>query len=127
MYDKTYDASNDNCEHDVSKSHIKDIDELAHNIHLSAINKGFWEHYNKAEDSMKPIYMSSHLMLCVTEIAEACEDLRTGDIEHFMEEISDTIIRLLDLSAVYTTSISSEIHRKRIINLSRPRMHGKKF
>jgi len=66
------------------------------------------------------------LMLVVTEVAEAAEDVRNQRWEHFGEEIADTFIRLLNLCYSMGIDIDAEIARKMLINEARPYRHGGK-
>jgi len=94
------------------------LNEYRDECHKTAVEKGFW----KVEKSIP-----TKLMLCVTELAEACEADRHGDKENFNEEIADTFIRLFDLCGQLNIDIEKEINGKMIINKSRPRLHGKKY
>ena len=66
------------------------------------------------------------LMLVVTEVAEAAESVRDGDIEHFREEIADVFIRLLDISGTMNLNIAGAIRDKMVKNEERPPKHGRK-
>jgi NTP pyrophosphatase (non-canonical NTP hydrolase) len=66
------------------------------------------------------------LMLVVTELAEAMEDWRNNDKDHFREEIADTFIRLFDIcGSLNMEDIEYDIEKKMRINENRPYMHGK--
>lgn len=81
------------------------------------------------------------LLLTVSEICEAQEELRDGrglneiyfslpDLDKpkgFPVEIADTIIRLLDISSALEIDIEDVITRKLAYNQSRPQLHGRKF
>lgn len=78
------------------------------------------------------------LMLVVTELAEAMEDLRDGgDYAEsvldeggkpcgFASEIADAVIRLLDLSRSLGINIAKEVAMKMAYNETRPHKHGRK-
>ena len=70
--------------------------------------------------------MLGKLMLVVSELAEAAEDVRHEKWEHFGEEIADTFIRLLDICGSLDINIEKEIERKMKINWDRPILHGTK-
>ncbi len=70
--------------------------------------------------------MNEKLMLCVTELAEACEAVRDADFEGFKEELADTIIRVLDICGACGIDIEDEVARKMFKNRARPRLHGRK-
>ena len=56
--------------------------------------------------------MLEKLMLVVTEVAEAVEDVRHENWSHFGEELADVVIRVLDLSATLGIDLEWEIKRK---------------
>ena len=86
--------------------------------HKIASEKGFWD---------KSQNIAEKLMLCVTELAEACEADRNDNRDNFKEEIADTFIRLFDLCGYLGINIEKEINKKMKINKGRPRLHGKKY
>jgi len=69
--------------------------------------------------------MLGKLMLVVSEISEAAEDVRHEQWEHFGEELADTIIRIMDIAATLEIDLEKEIDRKMEINRNRPYLHGK--
>ena len=95
-----------------------EINELVRETHKAVKEKGFWE-----EEKSIP----AKLMLIVTELAEACEADRNGDIEGFNEEIADTFIRLADLCGYLKIDIGKEIMKKAEKNKERPYKHGKRY
>ena len=95
-----------------------DLNDYSKECHKTAKSKGFW-------DVDKNIAVK--LMLTVTEISEACEADRNGDIENFKEELADCFIRLFDLVGYLDIDIEVEIDKKMKKNLERPRLHGKKY
>ena len=94
------------------------LDELSKESHQIAVEKGFW-------DKERPIV--ELLMLCVTELSEACEADRHGDEDNFKEEIADTFIRLFDLCGALEIDIEHEIKKKMEVNKTRPYKHGKRY
>lgn len=70
--------------------------------------------------------MLGKLMLVVTELAEAAEDVRHERWEHFGEEIADAMIRLMDIGHSLGYDLEKEITRKMEINRGRPHLHGTK-
>lgn len=83
------------------------------------------------------------LMLTVSELAEALEELRKGfatdhiyfhkDVdglskpEGFPIEVADALIRLLQLTAACDIDIDAAVNMKNAYNAMRPYKHGKKF
>lgn len=106
------------------------IDKLAKEIHKNSCKKGFWDDIHNTEDAtIRDKLISSHLMLCVAEIAEAVEELRVGDNDKFRMELADAVIRLLDVmhGTIAMVPISKIIGDKMEKNASRPFLHGKIF
>ena len=65
-------------------------------------------------------------MLVVTEVAEAAEDVRHEQWDHFGEELADVCIRVLDICASLGIDLEYEIVAKMLKNEQRPFLHGKK-
>jgi len=95
-----------------------ELNELSKKCHKMASGKGFWN-----ADKSIPV----KLMLIVSELGEACEADRKGNIENFYEEIADVFIRLCDLVGYLELDIETEIAMKMNINKNRPKLHGKKY
>lgn len=92
------------------------MNKLAESIRAYRESKGFetsWEN------------MPTKLMLVVTEVSEAMEAWRKKDHKNFNEEIADTIIRCLDITASLGIDIEYEIDEKMKHNQNRPFKHGK--
>lgn len=66
------------------------------------------------------------LMLVVSEVAEACEAVRHDDARNFREELADTVIRIMDIAETHGFDLEHEIHKKMVINATRPYKHGGK-
>ena len=82
-------------------------------------------------------HIITKVMLAVTELAEAVEELRNGHPETevyfngtkpegFPVEIADTVIRLYDLAYMIGFDLDSEIERKLAFNATRTFKHGGK-
>lgn len=122
---------------------MKTLNKLRDEIHEYAISKGFWD---------KERETGTLLMLCVSELSEAMEADRNGlyaDLEliekdkedfidfkwsfensikdTFEDELADTIIRILDLCGAKGIDIEKHIELKMKYNVTRERMHGKKY
>jgi hypothetical protein len=80
------------------------------------------------------------LMLTVTELSEALEELRAGrpaGFTHYREsdgkpegftvELADAVIRIADLAEALGLDLQSAVIEKMAFNASRPYMHGKEF
>jgi NTP pyrophosphatase (non-canonical NTP hydrolase) len=104
------------------------LDAFAATLHEAAIEKGFWDgevSYDK---------LGNKLALVHSEVTEVLEALRKSKgSEEIVEEISDVIIRLLDVYAamrnagIVDHSLDDVLHKKINKNLSRPKLHGNLF
>jgi len=65
----------------------------------------------------------------VSELSEAFESYRQNpkNKEHFAEELSDCLIRLLDFSYGMNLNIETALYKKMDINKKRKYKHGKRF
>jgi len=95
--------------------HINEMVKLCHNV---AKEKGFWD--NNRE-------IGTVLMLIVSELGEALEADRTGDLENFKEELADAVIRIFDFCGYLNIDLEKEIMKKYEKNKKRPYKHGKKY
>lgn len=69
--------------------------------------------------------MLGKLMLVVSEISEAAEEVRANNRPGFEEEIADAVIRIFDICGTMEIDIGKEIMKKMEINKFRPPRHGK--
>lgn len=121
------------------------ITELKTLVFKNALEKGFHDRWINNQDNSieaKNEMISAKLMLIVSELGEALEALRKGNLtkninnftnfeteikDTFEDEIADTIIRLLDLCGLLQIDIEKHIIAKMEYNKTRERLHGKKF
>jgi NTP pyrophosphatase (non-canonical NTP hydrolase) len=105
-------------------------------IHENALDKGFYdkifEILNATKEKeeykvYKNLFICQQLLLVISELGEATEGLRKGDIPNFNEEIADAIIRLFDLSGFLKMNLEYELKKKMAINKNRPPLHNKQF
>lgn len=104
------------------------LDALSAILHETAVEKGFWDGeitYDK---------IGNKLALCHSEITEVLEALRKQKPkEHIVEEIADSIIRILDLYAammnegIVEDSLDEIMSKKMERNSHRPKLHGNLF
>lgn len=106
------------------------INDLAHQIHLNAVAKGF---YDGIEDKANTHWLLARLMLVVSELAEGCEGVRHGNLSSepqsggLGEELADAIIRILDMAESVNINIEQAIINKIEYNNTRPTRHGGKL
>ena len=104
------------------------FDDLAEELHKTAISKGFWS------DEVDDIFIAKQCMMIVSEVTELMEAVRKdkGEAEIALET-ADILIRTLDLyaglvEAGYTTvSLDYALQEKSNINKERPEKHGVRF
>ena len=104
------------------------LDALAAILHETAIEKGFWEG-PKNHDKI-----GNKLALVHSEVTEVLEAIRKNKgSEEIVEEMSDVIIRLLDIYAAMRNeetilhSLDEILEKKININKDRPKLHGNLF
>lgn len=61
-----------------------------------------------------------------SELSEAVEAYRKGDMGNFAEELADTVIRIFDTAAFFEIDIGKAVAAKHVANLGRPYRHGGK-
>lgn len=104
-----------------------------------AKDKGFWNYtcpFPNADGSMTvhklmpiehPTIKSTKLMLIVSELGEALEAIRKGDVQNEAEEVADAFIRILDYCGTYRIDLGVATVKKMAVNEGRPYKHGKAF
>ena len=109
--------------------------------HKNASEKGFWEYYDKALESLEKddlesfdtmeatriAFVCQKLLLINSEVVEAMEALRKGDIEEFPYELADIIIRTCDLAGKMNINLEHIVKEKTRINRNRSKRHGNNF
>ena len=101
------------------------FDEIAEEIHATAVEKGFWD------KDVDDIFITKQLMMIDSEVTEVLEALRKKKgSKAVVEELSDILIRVLDLYAgmlnrgVITESLHDVFLEKADFNKTRDRLHG---
>jgi NTP pyrophosphatase (non-canonical NTP hydrolase) len=104
------------------------FDDLAEEIHKTAVEKGFWDR------TADPIFIAKQMMMIVSEVSEAMEAVRKDmDPDQISDEFADIIIRTLDLYAgiaeagYVKKSLDYAIKEKMERNTHRPQKHGVRF
>lgn len=104
------------------------LDALSAIIHQTAVEKGFWDgeiNYDKLGNKLALVHSE------VTEILEAIR--KDKGSREIVEEISDVLIRLLDVYAammdaeMISESLDEVLDFKMDKNKSRPKLHGNRF
>ena len=107
---------------------MESFNQLASVIHETAISKGFWE------GPINHDKIGNKLALVHSEVTEVLEAIRKNKgSKEIVEEMSDVIIRLLDLYSAMSIAgfiehnIDEELNLKMKKNNSRQRLHGNLF
>ncbi len=107
----------------------KTFDDMAKELHTTAVEKGFWP------EQVDDIFITKQLMMIVSETVEVMEAIRKskGDDE-VADEMADILIRTLDLweglkenGYVGDNSLQVAFNKKTDVNKTRPQKHGVKF
>ena len=104
------------------------FDNLATELHATAVEKGFWP------EDVDDIFVTKQLMMIVSEAVEVMEAIRKdkGE-EEIADEMADILIRTFDLYAGlvefgYTkVSLDYAFTKKTRFNTERPEKHGVRF
>lgn len=101
----------------------KSVNEWIETCHSSAKEKGFWENDRNVGEM---------LMLIVSELGEAIEAHRKGDMglerkDTFEDELADTAIRLFDMCGGLGIDLEKQIEWKMGFNQTREKKHGKAY
>lgn len=123
---------------------MTDIRDLSERINEINTRNGFSE-YESTPDKYKALYIGNKLMLAVSELVEAQDELRNGMAvgtkyytypdgadgpakpEGVGPEIADAIVRLLHLAAEVGLDIDEDLVEKVEYNATRGYKHGKQF
>ena len=76
---------------------------------------------------VKRDFVLSQLAKVASEVGEAVQAIQRHDINsaELEEELADIIIRVADLAGFMDINLGRAVHRKTMVNRSRPRKHGK--
>ena len=113
---------------------FRTLDDMAREVHETAVEKGFWDVVKDAPQEQMDIFITKQLMMIVSETVEVMEAIRKSQgPEAVADEMADIVIRTLDLYAglreyEYTNqSLQVAFNNKTSVNLSRAHRHGVKF
>jgi NTP pyrophosphatase (non-canonical NTP hydrolase) len=113
------------------------LNELRDRVHNLAIEKG----WHQDRDISNPHVLGSMLALIHSEVSEALEDVRTGDMHLWFDEgetkpslkpsglpaeLADIIIRTLDLCGALVIDIEQAVELKHAYTCTRSHRHGNK-
>jgi NTP pyrophosphatase (non-canonical NTP hydrolase) len=127
----------------MSEEFWEDFRALQDACYLSAEARGFHDQDAMPGDGAELAEISQRLMLIVSEVSEAMEELRedgdprrvyyrTSDVPEddkelgFRSELADVVIRVLDLAGALGLDLAEALENKMQYNSTRPVMHGGK-
>lgn len=93
-------------------------------IHQCAIDHGWYEGITR--ENVTPHQALAWISLMHSELSEAVEAYRKGDIGNFAEELADAIIRIFDTAEFFGIDIAKRVAWKHMVNKVRPYKHGGK-
>ena len=107
----------------------KTLDDMASELHTTAVEKGFWP------EQVDDIFVTKQLMMIVSEAVEVMEAIRKSKGEdEVADEMADILIRTLDLwqglkdnGYVGDNNLQVAFNKKTDVNKTRPQKHGVKF
>ena len=99
---------------------------LQASVFKASNDAGWWTEKDGTPLQKNRYVFAAKLMLCVSELAEACEGDRKGKMDDHLPhrpaaevELADAIIRCLDLGAAYGFDLGGAIEEKMAYNLHR--------
>lgn len=99
---------------------------LANECFTASLKAGWW-HKGGVSIKENPYCFSNKLMLIVSELAEAMEGDRTGEMDKHLPhrtarevELADALIRIFDLAGAYGMDIGGATAEKMAYNAKRP-------
>jgi len=106
-------------------------------VHALAKSKGWYDTQELVErklldagatagmiEHVRATWRMARLMLIVTEVAEAAEELRVGGDQR--QELADVSLRLKDYAESVGVDLEAEESGKHLVNLTREHKHGGK-
>lgn len=102
------------------------LNDLARRINTTHREKGFTVVEPSAWDEPRPVSLAASLALIHSEVSEALESVRVGDVEGFEHELADILIRTLGLAEGLGIDIDAIVAWKMQVNESRVFQHGGK-
>ena len=101
------------------------LDKLA--VTIREVNKkNGWDITMPDDWGNDPNKLAAKLALVHSEISEALEAIRKSDLENFLEELIDGMIRILDIAGAFSDDLTGIMYDKIAVNANRGYKHGGK-
>jgi len=110
-----------------------DLKQICIEAHKNSVEKGFWPLKpscmsmpdGNCASALDQAVIAQKLALIHSEVSEALEELRKGNLQAIGGELADVVIRIGDLCGALKLDLDTEVQTKMERNKSRPAMHGK--
>jgi NTP pyrophosphatase (non-canonical NTP hydrolase) len=107
------------------------LDNLAYDLHETALEKGFWDPVDRMSHEDIFVFYAKQLAMIHSEVTEVLEAVRKQKGETaIVEELADIVIRVLDLYGGMrahkhvSVSLDQTLKDKARFNMARSRLHG---
>lgn len=105
------------------------LDLFQEESHAYAMQQGFWDHENSPDilPELRHCVDSEKIALMHSELSEALDALRDGDMDKVAEELMDCMIRIADYCERRNLALNAALNRIRARREGRARLHGRKW
>ena len=114
---------------------MTDFKELQKEVYETVRSKGFYDKWNRArtilfkegwKENLDWLIYLAELELMDTEISEAAEEVRNGDMDKVIKELAGLIIRVMSFCENLGVNLETVIILENERNKTRPINHGRK-
>jgi NTP pyrophosphatase (non-canonical NTP hydrolase) len=100
------------------------LSRIINECHQTALEHNWWDFDANGSPTRN---IGESIMLIMSELSEANEGFRNGDLENATEELADTCIRLFDFARGMKLPLEEKLLEKMRRNKERPPRHGKAY
>lgn len=112
------------------------LDLLQEESYEYALKQGFWDHDTMLSEETWIHHRASELQHCIdsekialmhSELSEALDALRDGDMDRVADELMDCVIRIADYCQRRDLALNKALNRIRNKRVDRLHLHGRKW